>query len=129
MQTRCRIVYTLVLVVLSACSAFEPPLRHERLEMDAFVVPDSAVAGSVVEVGAMVSFGMCNDNVRLEPRVEGDTVVVIALGQRNPGVCALGLSIGYRTLHLTAQPSPTMIIRFMSYGDSSVVRHVTVTPE
>jgi hypothetical protein len=126
-----RLAPLLITAVLgtSACALLVEPPRFERLRMVEVTTPDSAVAGSVFEVSAAIIHSRGHEEIRLEPRVEGDTLVVIALARADsPSVQSIQLGV-VRTLKLTAQPGPTMIIRFSSPSHPSIVRHVTVTPE
>jgi hypothetical protein len=126
-----RVAPLLISAVLAsgACAPLVEPPRFERLRMVEITTPDSAVAGSVFEVRAGIIHNPGHEQIRLEPRVEGDTLVVIALARaEHPSNQSIALGV-IRTLRLTAQPATTMIIRFVSPGRPDVVRHVTVTSE
>jgi hypothetical protein len=129
MQMRRAIVYTLVVAALSSCAWYTALDPYRRLSVEPYMVPISAVVGSVFEIRARVGYGGCDENVHLELRAEGDTVVVIGLARNGGGVCNSNFVEAYLPLRLTAQPVPSMTIRFSRPDGSGTVRTVTVTPE
>lgn len=100
-----------LLLSTAACDGIFKAVEYEALEVTAFALPDTVVAGRTFLVDVDVEHSPCNERIRVVPRTQGDAMVLMGEAERYDEICIASAVISTVRSSVRAPHRGPLIVR------------------